>query len=95
MAAEVKWNGPIVDNHFHLNRNGLFLQAAGEFKRVGGTDFRPSGDRTCAQTTAHRLQHGRARLGGRTLGYAETASDTSALQWPLAGCGCLRFYSVR
>lgn len=39
MAAEVKWNGPIVDNHFHLNRNGLFLQAAGEFKRVGGTDL--------------------------------------------------------
>jgi TatD-related deoxyribonuclease len=28
-----------VDNHFHLNRKGLFLQAAGEFKRAGGTDL--------------------------------------------------------
>ena len=39
MAEASKWTGPIVDNHFHLNRNGLFLQAAGEFKRVGGTDL--------------------------------------------------------
>ena len=31
------WDGPIVDNHFHLNRNGRFLDAAGDFKRVGGT----------------------------------------------------------
>ena len=28
-----------MDNHFHLNRQGLFLQAAGEFKRAGGTDL--------------------------------------------------------
>jgi TatD-related deoxyribonuclease len=39
MNSAPAWNGPIVDNHFHLNRNGLFLQAAGEFKRAGGTDL--------------------------------------------------------
>ena len=32
------WDGPIVDNHFHLNRNGRFLDAAGDFKRVGGDE---------------------------------------------------------
>lgn len=39
MGEASKWTGPIVDNHFHLNRKGLFLQAAGEFKRAGGTDL--------------------------------------------------------
>ena len=28
-----------MDNHFDLNRQGLFLQAAGQFKRAGGTDL--------------------------------------------------------
>ena len=32
-----KWTGPIVDNHFHLNRKGLFLSAAEDFKNAGGT----------------------------------------------------------
>ena len=32
MSSDLRWDGPIVDNHFHLNRKGLFLQAAGEFK---------------------------------------------------------------
>ena len=31
------YDGPILDNHFHLNRKGLFLTAANEFKRAGGT----------------------------------------------------------
>ena len=31
------WTGPIVDNHFHLNRNGRFLDAVADFSRVGGT----------------------------------------------------------
>ena len=39
MSSVQQWDGPIVDNHFHLNRHGLFLQAAGEFKRAGGTDI--------------------------------------------------------
>ena len=39
MVEGAKWKGPILDNHFHLNRNGLFLQAASEFKRAGGTDL--------------------------------------------------------
>ena len=39
MSSDLRWDGPIVDNHFHLNRKGLFLQAAGEFKRAGGTDL--------------------------------------------------------
>ena len=39
MVEGAKWKGQILDNHFHLNRNGLFLQAAGEFKRAGGTDL--------------------------------------------------------
>ena len=33
------YDGPVLDNHFHLNRRGLFLDAARDFKRVGGTDF--------------------------------------------------------
>ncbi len=32
-----KWDGPIVDNHFHLNRNGRFLSADEDFKKAGGT----------------------------------------------------------
>ena len=32
-----KWVGPVVDNHFHLNRNGRFLSAAEDFKKSGGT----------------------------------------------------------
>jgi len=31
------WQGPILDNHFHLNRNGRYLDAAKEFKNAGGT----------------------------------------------------------
>ena len=31
------WKGPILDNHFHLNRKGRFLDAAKDFKNVGGT----------------------------------------------------------
>ena len=33
------YDGPIMDNHFHLNRQGLFLDAARDFQRVGGTDL--------------------------------------------------------
>ena len=33
------YDGPILDNHFHLNRQGLFLDAARAFQRVGGTDL--------------------------------------------------------
>ena len=39
MQEGVKWTGPILDNHFHLNRNGRFLEAARDFKHVGGTDI--------------------------------------------------------
>jgi TatD-related deoxyribonuclease len=31
------WQGPILDNHFHLNRNGRYLDAAKDFKNAGGT----------------------------------------------------------
>jgi TatD-related deoxyribonuclease len=31
------YDGPILDNHFHLNRNGLCLNAAREFQKAGGT----------------------------------------------------------
>ena len=31
--------GPILDDHFHLNSNGRFLDAAKDFLRVGGTDL--------------------------------------------------------
>ncbi len=38
MANEgLAWQGPILDNHFHLNRNGRFLDAAKDFKNAGGT----------------------------------------------------------
>lgn len=33
------YDGPILDNHFHLNRRGLFLSAARDFQRCGGTDL--------------------------------------------------------
>ncbi len=33
------YDGPILDNHFHLNRNGRFLDAATDFQRAGGTDL--------------------------------------------------------
>ena len=33
------WQGPILDNHFHLNRNGRYLDAAGDFKKAGGTNI--------------------------------------------------------
>lgn len=33
------YDGPILDNHFHLNRRGLFLGAARDFQRAGGTDL--------------------------------------------------------
>ena len=33
------WDGPITDNHFHLNRKGLFLEAARDFERFGVTDL--------------------------------------------------------
>ena len=39
MQEGVKWTGPILDNHFHLNRNGRFLGAARDFKHAGGTDI--------------------------------------------------------
>ncbi|MBT5391513.1 MAG: hypothetical protein HOL22_04105 [Euryarchaeota archaeon] len=39
MQEKAKWTGPILDNHFHLNRNGRFLEAARDFKHAGGTDI--------------------------------------------------------
>ena len=33
------YDGPVMDNHFHLNRNGRFLDAARDFQRAGGTDI--------------------------------------------------------
>ena len=33
------WQGPILDNHFHLNRNGRYLDAAKDFKKAGGTSI--------------------------------------------------------
>lgn len=33
------YDGPVLDNHFHLNRRGLFLNAALDFQRAGGTDL--------------------------------------------------------
>lgn len=33
------YDGPITDDHFHLNRRGRFLDAARDFQRVGGTDL--------------------------------------------------------
>tara|TARA_Y100000766_G_C18917448_1_gene613427 strand:+ start:23014 stop:23901 length:888 start_codon:yes stop_codon:yes gene_type:complete len=39
MQDDVRWKGPILDNHFHLNRKGRFLEAARDFKNAGGTDI--------------------------------------------------------
>jgi TatD-related deoxyribonuclease len=39
MQASRRWDGPVLDNHFHLNRNGRYLDAAHDFKKAGGTDI--------------------------------------------------------
>ncbi len=39
MTGGTGWDGPILDNHFHLNRNGRYLDAAKDFKNAGGTDI--------------------------------------------------------
>ena len=31
------WTGPILDNHFHLNPDGRYMDAARDFHRAGGT----------------------------------------------------------
>ena len=33
------WKGPILDDHFNLNRKGRYLDAAKDFMRAGGTDL--------------------------------------------------------
>lgn len=39
MAAAPQWNGPVLDDHFHMDRAGRGLDAAAEFARAGGTDL--------------------------------------------------------
>ena len=39
LVRKMDWKGPILDDHFHLNRSGRFLDAAKDFQRVGGTDL--------------------------------------------------------
>ena len=34
-----RWDGPILDNHYHLDKAGRYLDAALDFKRAGGTDL--------------------------------------------------------
>ena len=38
-SSNKAWQGPILDNHFHLNRKGRFLEAARDFKKAGGTNI--------------------------------------------------------
>jgi len=33
------WSGPILDNHFHLRKDGRCVDAARDFERAGGTDL--------------------------------------------------------
>ncbi len=33
------WQGPILDNHFHLNRSGRYLDAVIDFKKAGGSNI--------------------------------------------------------
>ena len=33
------WTGPILDDHFHLRKDGRCVDAARDFQRVGGTDL--------------------------------------------------------
>ena len=37
MLVNGKWEGPIVDQHMHLDKNNRFLSAAEEFSNAGGT----------------------------------------------------------
>ena len=37
MLVNDKWEGPIVDQHMHLDRTNRFLSAAEEFSNAGGT----------------------------------------------------------
>ena len=34
-----RWTGPILDNHFHLDKKGRYLDAALDFQLAGGTDL--------------------------------------------------------
>ena len=75
-SQDSKWNGPILDNHFHLNRNGRYLDAAKDFKNAGGTslvlvhcpDFRnppetKKGHRESYQNTINMADSVRKELG--------------------------------
>ena len=37
MLEKGKWVGPIVDQHMHLDRTNLFLDAVADFSSSGGT----------------------------------------------------------
>jgi len=37
MLVNGKWEGPIVDQHMHLDRENRFISAVQEFSRSGGT----------------------------------------------------------
>ena len=39
MLEKGKWVGPIVDQHMHLDRTNLFLDAVADFSSSGGTGF--------------------------------------------------------
>ena len=39
MLVDGKWEGPIVDQHMHLDRENRFISAAEEFSRSGGTEI--------------------------------------------------------
>ena len=37
MLEKGKWDGPIIDQHMHLDRTNLFLDAVADFSSSGGT----------------------------------------------------------
>ena len=69
------YDGPVLDNHFHLNLNGRYIEAARDFQRAGGTDLvlvhcpdfasppeTLEGHRSAYQTTLDMAQNVRSTL---------------------------------
>ena len=86
--SRMVYDGPILDNHFHLNRQGLFLDAARAFQRVGGTDLVLV---HCPDFSAPP-----ETLEGHRAAYADTLSMAQSVREEVeSGCSCCAWTASR
>ena len=78
-----KWSGPIVDNHFHLNRSGRFLEAAKDFKNAGGTTENIAFKAKIAYSRRHWKTPGTKKLRLTDVQEAMAAHFTAETDVPL------------